>query len=63
MSIEPADFGTIGLLIFLEGVLSIDNAVVLALLAGKLPKHLQKRALTYGIVGEAAVCGLAAVSL
>ncbi|MBN8555073.1 MAG: TerC family protein [Deltaproteobacteria bacterium] len=45
------DLATIGLLIFLEGVLSIDNAVVLALLAGRLPKHLQKRALTYGMIG------------
>lgn len=45
------DLGTVALLIFLEGILSIDNAVVLALIAGRLPKHLQKRALTYGIVG------------
>ena len=51
MDIQLQDFGTIGLLIFLEGVLSIDNAVVLALLAGKLPKHLQKKALSYGIIG------------
>jgi len=45
------DLGVIALLIILEGVLSIDNAVVLALLAKRLPKHLQKRALTYGLVG------------
>jgi YkoY family integral membrane protein len=45
------DIVTIGLLIFLEGVLSIDNAVVLALLAGRLPHHLQKKALTYGLIG------------
>ncbi len=45
------DFGVIALLIILEGVLSIDNALVLALLAKRLPKHQQKRALTYGLVG------------
>lgn len=47
----PHDLATIGLLIILEGVLSIDNALVLALLAKRLPKHQQTRALTYGLVG------------
>lgn len=41
----------IGLLIFLEGVLSVDNALVLAILARHLPEKEQKRALTYGLVG------------
>jgi YkoY family integral membrane protein len=45
------DLATIALLIVLEGVLSIDNALVLALLAKRLPKALQSRALTYGLVG------------
>lgn len=48
---EMQDLAIIGLLVLLEGVLSIDNALVLGLLAKKLPKHLQKRALTYGLVG------------
>jgi YkoY family integral membrane protein len=39
------------LLVFFEGVLSIDNAIVLGLLAKRLPKSQQKRALTYGLVG------------
>ena len=39
------------LLVVLEGVLSIDNALVLALLAKRVAKHLQARALTYGLVG------------
>ena len=39
------------LLIFFEGVLSIDNATVLGLLANRLPKSQQKLALTYGMVG------------
>lgn len=45
------DIATIGLLVLLEGVLSIDNALVLGLLAKRVPKALQKRALTYGLVG------------
>jgi YkoY family integral membrane protein len=45
------DLFVIALLILLEGVLSIDNALVLALLAKRLPKHQQARALTYGLVG------------
>src|SRR5687768_7863302 len=48
---EGSDIAVVLLLIVLEGVLSIDNAVVLALLAKRLPKHQQKRALTYGLVG------------
>jgi YkoY family integral membrane protein len=46
-----ADLATIGLLVLLEGVLSIDNALVLGLLAKRVPKPLRKRALTYGLVG------------
>jgi YkoY family integral membrane protein len=45
------DVAVIALLIVLEGVLSIDNALVLGLLAKRLPKHQQKKALTYGLVG------------
>ena len=48
---EAHDLLLIGLLIILEGVLSIDNALVLGLLAKRLPKSQQKRALTYGLVG------------
>jgi YkoY family integral membrane protein len=48
---ETHDLAIIGLLIILEGVLSIDNALVLGLLAKRLPKHQQKRALTYGLIG------------
>ena len=39
------------LLVFMEGVLSLDNAMVLAVLAKTLPQSQQRRALTYGIVG------------
>ena len=49
--ITPNDLFAIGFLVFLEGILSIDNALVLALIVEPLPKHLQKRALMYGIAG------------
>ena len=45
------DFFLVGVLIFLEGILSVDNALVLAILAKHLPKDQQKRALTYGLIG------------
>jgi len=48
---EIHDLVLIGLLVVLEGVLSIDNALVLGLLAKRLPKNYQKRALTYGLAG------------
>ncbi len=48
---SPQDLGVIALLVLLEGLLSIDNALVLALLARKLPKALRGKALTYGLVG------------
>ncbi len=48
---EIRDLVTIGFLILLEGVLSIDNALVLGLLARRVPKHQQRLALTYGLVG------------
>lgn len=48
---SPQDLGFVALLILLEGVLSIDNALVLALLARRLPKQLRAKALTYGLVG------------
>lgn len=42
---------TVGLLVILEGLLSADNALVLAVLVRHLPKDQQKRALRYGIIG------------
>ncbi|HEY6565467.1 MAG TPA: hypothetical protein VIY86_13275 [Pirellulaceae bacterium] len=48
---EWNDLAVVGLLIVLEGVLSIDNALVLGLLAKRLPKHQQRRALMYGLLG------------
>lgn len=38
-------------LVALEGILSVDNALVLAIMVSILPREQQKRALTYGILG------------
>ena len=46
-----SDFLTIGLLVALEGLLSADNAMVLAVLVLGLPKRQQRKALRYGIGG------------
>jgi YkoY family integral membrane protein len=48
---SPSDFGVIAWLVLFEGLLSMDNALVLALLARRLPEHLRAKALTYGLVG------------
>ena len=48
---SPTDPGIIVLLVFFEGLLSIDNALVLALLARRLPEEMRARALTYGLGG------------
>ena len=42
---------TVALLVALEGLLSADNAMVLAVLVLGLPKREQRKALQYGIIG------------
>ena len=59
--ITPSDFVTIGLLVALEGLLSADNAMVLAVLVLGLPKDEQRKALRYGIGGAFAFRSLATV--
>jgi len=49
--IQGSDFVTIALLVALEGLLSADNAMVLAVLVLGLPKRQQRKALRYGIIG------------
>ncbi len=49
--IQPSDLVTIALLVALEGLLSADNAMVLAVLVLGLPKSQQQKALRYGILG------------
>jgi YkoY family integral membrane protein len=51
VDVHLTDFVTIGLLVLLEGLLSADNALVLAILVLGLPREQQKQALRYGIVG------------
>ena len=54
-----SDFVTIALLVALEGLLSADNAMVLAVLVLGLPKKQQSKALRYGIFGAFAFRGAA----
>jgi YkoY family integral membrane protein len=51
MDVHFSDFLTIALLVVLEGLLSADNALVLAILVLGLPRHQQRKALRYGILG------------
>jgi YkoY family integral membrane protein len=48
--ITTSDLVTILLLVLLEGVLSADNAMVLAVRVLSLPKELQTKALRYGMI-------------
>ncbi|KAB2333440.1 TerC family protein [Bacillus mesophilum] len=48
---DPVSWGYIGTLVVLEGLLSADNALVLAVMVRPLPKDQQKKALTYGLFG------------
>src|SRR5688572_29868216 len=62
LDIAPSDLVTVGLLVALEGLLSADNAMVLAVLVLGLPKREQRKALRYGIIG-AFVFRIAAILL
>ncbi len=62
LDVQLTDLLTIATLIALEGLLSADNAMVLAVLVLGLPKRQQKQALRYGIVG-AFVFRIAAILL
>lgn len=61
MDVTFADLLTIALLVLLEGILSADNALVLAILVLALPRHEQRKALRYGILGAFLFRGLATV--
>lgn len=50
-ALQALDLLTIGTLALLEGILSVDNALVLAILVRTLPPAQRRKALTYGIVG------------
>ena len=51
MDVQLSDLVTIGLLIALEGLLSADNALVIAVMILGLPKRLHRKALSYGLIG------------
>lgn len=55
---SPSDIPTIATLAFLEGLLSADNALVLAILVRALPKEQQKKGLLYGLVGAFVLRGI-----
>ncbi|WP_042457595.1 TerC family protein [Neobacillus dielmonensis] len=48
---DPVAWGLIGTLIVLEGLLSADNALVLAVMVKHLPPDKRKKALFYGLLG------------
>jgi YkoY family integral membrane protein len=49
--LHTTDFVTIGLLVVLEGLLSADNALVMAIMVLGLPRTMHQKALRYGLVG------------
>lgn len=58
-TVTPGDLLIVGTLILLEGLLSADNALVLAILVKHLPKDQQKKALLYGLIGAFVLRGTA----
>lgn len=48
---DPVSWGLIGTLVVLEGLLSADNALVLAVMVKHLPENQRKKALFYGLLG------------
>ncbi|WP_448565939.1 TerC family protein [Thermus sp.] len=56
---EASVISVILILIALEVILSADNALILGVLVQKLPVHLRRKALFYGILGAYVLRGLA----
>lgn len=48
---DPVSWGLIGTLIIMEGLLSADNALVLAVMVKHLPEKQRRKALFYGLLG------------
>lgn len=51
LDFQPTDLITIGALVALEGLLSADNALVMAIMVLGLPRHQHRQALRYGLIG------------
>jgi YkoY family integral membrane protein len=49
--VQVGDLFTIGLLVVLEGLLSADNALVMAIMVLGLPRSEHQKALRYGLIG------------
>jgi YkoY family integral membrane protein len=49
--LQAADAVTIGILVVLEGLLSADNALVMAIMVLGLPRAYHRKALRYGLIG------------
>lgn len=60
---EPADVAVFFTLILIEGVLSFDNAAVLAAMVRKLPPEQRRKALLYGLAGAYVFRTLAILSV
>lgn len=56
---QAADIGVVAFLVLLEGLLSADNALVLAVMVRHLPRALQPKALLYGLGGAFVFRGIA----
>lgn len=48
---DPVSWGLIGTLVLMEGLLSADNAIVLAIMVKHLPENKRRKALFYGLIG------------
>jgi YkoY family integral membrane protein len=48
---DPVSWGLIGTLVLMEGLLSADNALVLAVMVRHLPEHQRRNALFFGLLG------------
>src|SRR6187431_469256 len=51
LDIASSDLAIVGFLVVLEGLLSADNALVMAIMVLGLPQGQHKQALRYGLVG------------
>lgn len=51
LDVQFGDLATVSLLVILEGLLSADNALVMAVMVLGLPREHHQRALRYGLVG------------
>jgi YkoY family integral membrane protein len=51
LDVQASDFVTIALLVLIEGLLSADNALVMAIMVLGLPMQERAKALQYGLVG------------